>query len=245
MSAYFFDVESTDRQPPLEIIEAAWLRMQSSEDLAGASDAIPLVWHLEPWEQRYKPAKPSTFGAMAVHHILPHELEGCPPSSSFSLPADAEYIVGHNIDFDWQAAGSPPVKRICTYAMSKWIWPEATDYSQSALIYMLLGSTVEVRQLLSGAHSAMNDVRVNSMLLDKILAAKPGILTWSALWVFSEECRIPRTCPMKKYEGVLLDDLDEGFIHWCLRQDFIDPYYRLGLERVLSKRYSETDEGAF
>jgi hypothetical protein len=36
--------------------------------------------------------------------------------------------------------------------------------------------------------------------------------------------------------------LDDGFIDWCLRQDFIDPYYRKGLACVIDKRYPKSPE---
>jgi exodeoxyribonuclease X len=242
VSAYILDTELTDRKDG-EIIEAAWLHFASETDLAGASDRIPLDLRVEEiFSARYKPSKPITFGAMAVHHILPHELEGCPQSCEFALPADCAYLIGHSIDTDWQAAGSPAqVKRIDTHAICTWLFPDATGYSQSALIYMLCGANESTRDMLHSAHSAAADVRLNHLLLTHILRLKPEITTWSELWAYSEECRIPRTCPMKKYEGVLLADLDDGFINWCLNQSWLDPYYRKGLERVLDARYPDAD----
>lgn len=40
---------------------------------------------------------------------MPSDLEGCDPSSDCRLP-DCKFIVGHNVDFDWKALGSPEVK---------------------------------------------------------------------------------------------------------------------------------------
>lgn len=240
MTVWIFDTESTDRKNG-EIIEAAWLHMQPVYDLAGRNDQIDLHFIGE-HALRFKPSKPITFGAMAVHHILPEELEGFPPSSEFKLPADVAYLIGHSIDFDWEAVGSPKlVKRIDTHAIAQWLWPEATGYSQTALIYMLEGATPETRAMVKDAHSALADVRLNHGLLRHILRLKPEITTWSQLWAYSEECRIPRTCPMKKYEGVLLADLDDGFINWCLNLYDLDPYYRKGLENVLRDRYPPSD----
>jgi len=237
--ALIFDVETTDRRNG-EIIEAAWLRIAGMfDEVEDPSDAIPeRPFQIEDRSvDRYKPSTPSTFGAIAVHHILPEELEGWPPSASFRLPANVHYLIGHSIDFDWEAAGCPAVKRICTNAMAHHVWPDATGYSQVALIYMLLGPTPATRDMVRQAHGALADVHLCLTLLQAILALRPEITAWAQLWAFSEECRIPRTCPMKKYEGVLLDDLDDGFIGWCLRQDWLDPYFRIGLNRVLEKRY--------
>lgn len=229
--AIIFDTELTDRKDG-EIIEAAGLILKTEPD-----DRISLEVD-DGFYSRYKPSKPITFGAMAVHHILPHELDNCPPSSEFALPADCAFLIGHSIDTDWQAAGSPAhVKRIDTHAIAQWLWPDATGYSQTALIYMLSGATNAVRERVQRAHSALDDCQLNYDLLSYILAAKPEITTWSQLWQYSEECRIPRTCPLKRWDGVLLTDMDTDAIEWCLRQHWLDPYFRIGLERVIEARY--------
>lgn len=229
MSIYIFDTELTDRENG-EIIEAAWLQL-STDPIEGD----PTI--LSEWSGRFKPTNPISTGAMSVHHILPSELEDCPPSSDFKLPADLILLVGHSIDFDWNAAGSPEnVKRIDTCSIAKWLWPDASAYSQTALIYMLDGATPETRDMVREAHGALADCRMNYRLLSHILRLKPEITTWNELWRYSEACRIPRTCPFKRWEGVLLEDMDYSSISWCLRQDFIDPYFRKGLEGVLEQR---------
>ena len=130
------------------------------------------------------------------------------------------------------------MKRICTYAMAQHIWPDADGYSQSALIYMLNGANQSItRRLLKGAHGALVDVENNMALLEHILLAKPDIRLWSALWAFSEECRVPLYCPLKRWDGLKLSEMDDGAVHWCLNQDWLDPYFRKGLERVLAERY--------
>ena len=254
MSAYIVDTETTNRKPPLEIIEAAWIKLPMAADLTGDDpDLIPDLGPVNLYRavlnrycERFKPSVPITFGSMAVHHILPQELENCRPSAEFQLPDDCTYICGHSIDFDWQAIGCPQVKRICTHAMAQHVYPDATGYSQSALIYMLEGTHDHVRQMLRQAHGAGADVQMNALLLWHILKDMPTpINRWSALWEFSEECRIPRTCPMKRYEGVPLAELDLGFVDWCLAQHWLDPYFRKGLERVVKQReaayYAQTD----
>lgn len=236
MSIYIFDTETTDRENG-EIIEAAWLQL-STDPIEGD----PKI--LGEWSSRFRPSQPSSFGAMAVHHILPSELEDCPPSSSFKLPEGIVLLVGHSIDFDWNAAGSPAnVKRIDTHAMAQWLWPDASGFSQIALLYMLDGATPETREMVREAHGALADARMNYRLLTHILSMKPEIKTWNELWRYSEVCRIPRTCPFKRWEGVLLEDMDYSAINWCLNQDWLDPYFRKGLNQVLSNR--EQAEGVW
>lgn len=247
MTVLIFDTETTDREPGREIIEVAWIEIRGAEDLAGDNpDAIER--HLMPaafFEQRYQPSKPCTFGALAVHHILPEELEGMPPASSFRLPADVQYLCGHSVDFDWEAIGKPDVKRICTCAMAKALWPKAESHSQSALLYMLEGPTRATRHMLKDAHSAAADVANNLILLGHILAAKPEITTWSALHAFSEEARIPTIMFMGRNKGEPITSLESGEIDWYLARDFIDPYQRLALEREMKRRRSVYTTGDY
>lgn len=241
MSVYIFDTETTSREPDREVIEAAWIRMAAGSDLAGASDYIPTpLAAADVFCGRYAPTRPMTLGALAVHHILPSELEGAPRSELCKLPGDAEYVVGHSIDFDWEAVGKPNVKRIDTCAIARYVYPDVGEYSQSALLYHVLGQTAATRDRLKNAHSAMQDVENNALLLQHLLHDAPNtMLTWSALYAYSEVCRIPRVMPIGEKQGLkglpLAEcyDRDPGFVSWCLRQDWLDPYLRKGLEAVV------------
>lgn len=74
--------------------------------------------------QRYNPGKPITFGALATHHIMDEELVDCPLASSFTLPGHVDYIIGRNVDFDWEVIGKPEIKHICTLALAHKLWPD-------------------------------------------------------------------------------------------------------------------------
>src|SRR5690606_28485197 len=141
MSAIIFDTETTGLDEP-ETIEAAWLRIETLAERKMPIDAF---------HSYYKPSKRIELGVMAVHHIMDEDLESSPPSSDFSLPRDVKYLIGHNIDYDWAAAGKPEVKRICTLALSRYLWPEADSHSLSAMLYLLLRP--QARNLLKNAHS--------------------------------------------------------------------------------------------
>lgn len=238
MKVLVFDSELTGFDEP-EIIEAAWIELKPFADWAEAGtddlSAAYFKWEHKYWE-RFQPVKPSTFGALAVHHILPEELEGRRPSCEFRLPENTGYIIGHSVDVDWFAMGQPDVKRIDTNAIARRLWPTCSGYSLGALIYMILGATPKTRELVRAAHGTQVDVHLTLIVLCEILKLKPDIKTWEQLWAYSEECRIPRTCPIKRYANVLLADLPTDFIYWCLNQHWIDPYFRRGLIRVLDDR---------
>ena len=143
--AIIFDVEATDKKDAV-IIEAASLDVTSLAPFEVSN----------PWVQRYNPGRPISLGALATHHIMDEELVHCPASNSFRLPAGTKYIIGHSIDFDWEAIGSPEVKRICTLALARSLWPELDSHTQSALLYYFERDTA--REQLKNAHSALADV---------------------------------------------------------------------------------------
>ena len=75
MAAYIFDAEFSKKKRG-EIVEAAWIRFTDATDLAGCAAIPPNLITGPSFCQRYKPAEPMEFGSIAVHHILPHELDG-------------------------------------------------------------------------------------------------------------------------------------------------------------------------
>lgn len=217
MTAIILDTETTDKHDP-QVIEAAYLRM------------IDMTTTGENFNQRYRPSKPITFGAMATHHILEEDLAECPPHTDYKLPDDAQYIIGHNIDFDWKVSGSPDVKRICTLAMARKVWPDADSHSLSALTYMLAEDKAQARSMLRGAHSAMADVRTCLNLLLHIYAAAGPFDRWESLWKFSEAARIPDRITFGKHAGMRIADIPADYKRWLLGQSDIDPYLRKALK---------------
>ncbi|MBP9871265.1 MAG: DUF3820 family protein [Nitrosomonas sp.] len=218
--AIIFDTETTGINDP-EIIEAAWIEPMFSL----RSDKIANSFY-----GRFKPSKPISLSAMAVHHIMDEDLENCPPSSSFSLPDDIDYLIGHNIDFDWCAAGKPEVKRICTLALSRHLWPELESHTQSAMIYFLERDSA--RRLLQGkAHSAFEDVLNCLIILGHIVKKLGGIDSWETLWKHSEIARIPTVMPFGKHKGTPIKDVPADYKRWLLNQPDIDQYLMKAIQQ--------------
>ena len=214
--AIIFDVEATDKNDAV-IIEAASLDVVSLNPLEVGN----------PWVQRYNPGKPISLGALATHHIMDEELVDCPASSSFRLPADTKYLIGHNIDFDWVAIGSPEVKRICTLALARSLWPTLDSHTQSALLYYFERDTA--RDQLRNAHSALADVWICSKIVRQIIEKlRPGSL--DALWEMSEKARIPTIMPFGKHKGEPISQVPADYKQWMLRQDNVSEFLRKALE---------------
>lgn len=174
----------------------------------------------------FKPNGKITFGAMATHNICDHELIGCEPSSEAKLPDGCKYIVGHNVDYDWQALGSPNVKRICTLAMSRKLWPELDCHKLGAVAYFLFGT--QAKGMLKNAHSALDDARVAVNVLSKMLPAI-GFESWESVWQFSELARVPTHFTFGKHKGMLIKEAPSDYKAWLLRQGDVDEYLRKAL----------------
>jgi len=216
-----FDTEATGIKEPV-LIEAAWLELESIEPFLVAN----------PFVQRYNPGKPITLGALATHHIMDEELVDCLPASSFRLPSDVEYLIGHNVDFDWEVIGKPEVKRICTLALARKLWPNLDSHNQGALLYYLDRNTA--REQLRNAHSAVADVGICAVILEHI-CRELDIKTVEDLYAESEKARTPITMPFGKYKGALLADIPSDYKQWLLGQGDIDPYLKQALNTMVNK----------
>lgn len=217
MTAIVFDTETTDIRAP-EIIEAAWMPVTI------AASGVDSLQFGAPVSRRYKPAGRISMGAMAVHHIMEEDLAGCEPSTSFALPKGVAYLIGHNVDFDWAAVGSPPkIKRIDTLCLARKYWPECDSHSLGALAYYLFRPTA--RQALKAAHSAQADILLTGRLLNEIVR-KSGqrIETVEQLWALSEAARVPEVMPFGKHKGELIAQVPRDYKVWLLKQPDVDPY---------------------
>jgi len=210
MEVVIFDTETTGKNDPA-LIEAAWLVVEQINPLITGDSFC----------ERYKPEKPIELGALAVHHILDEDLLDCSPAETFKLPEDVKYIIGHSIDYDWTVIESPNIKRICTLALARKVWPNIDAYSQSALLYYL--DRENAKEILKNAHSAAADIRICAKILSEI-CKKLNVITIENLWHLSEEARIPSVMPFGKHKGLAIADVPDDYKRWLLNQDNIDPY---------------------
>lgn len=217
MTAIIFDTETTGTNEP-HIIEAAWVRVNLIESKSHVVD--DQFWQL------YKPGKAIEIGAMATHHIMDEDLVSCPPYTDFRLPNDIQYLIGHNVDFDWMAAQAsgpqPECKRIDTLALCRKLWPEADSHKQTAMLYLL--DRDRAREMCQNAHRAVDDVHICALLLSFIIRKLGGVSSWDELWEHSERARIPVVMPFGKHKGMLIREVPGDYKLWLLRQPDVDPY---------------------
>lgn len=230
MSIYILDTETTGKIEPIIPIEIAYrklnLQIQATGKIAFLPEEVGQMFH-----GYFKPNKPIEFGAMATHHILEEDLKDAPPYESFTLPEDMEYMLGHNIDYDWKALGCPDIKRIDTCSMARHL-VQTDTYSQSALMYYFFRPAF-AKQQLQEAHSAKADILNLYWILVELLQLIPKPITSiEELWQYSEECRIPLTCEIGDHRGKPWSEVPSGFRKWMLDKDF-DEYVKKAVRKSL------------
>lgn len=213
VEALILDTETTGfNDPALIEVASAELVLSPTLDIVG-----------DIFEQRYNPGKPCEIEAVATHHILDEELVDCPPSSSYVFP-DAQYVVGHNVDFDCVSARVPATtKRICTLALARSLHPHLGKHTQTALAYHYLNHR-EARELVKNAHSARQDIFICSIVLRHMWQDMGCPPTWERMWELSEEARLPKVMSFGKHKGTAVDRVPMDYRFWYARQDNPDPY---------------------
>lgn len=240
-SALILDTETTGLTDP-DVIELAW--MGPLHAFSPPDEPVQRV--------RFRPRKPIELAALATHHILDEELEAEPQWTGAWSPGPADYLIGHNVDFDWKAIGSPSIKRICTLALARHLWPELDSHSLGALIYHFFPDRKAAREFLKGAHGAARDVEACCQVLVRVLAERREVCSWEQLYQLSETARIPTHLSFGKYgpysdwaritghpRGILISTLrkmDSPYLSWLLNgkcdQVNGDEYLRRALEAV-------------
>lgn len=220
MSAIIFDTETTSAEADREIIEAGWIPLNDFGNIAPPTNGG--------YSTRFRPIKPITMGAMAVHHIMDEDLLTSPPSAEFALPEGVTYIIGHKVDFDWETIGKPDVRRICTLAMARKVWPDADSHTLGALTYLTRRESA--RRMLKDAHSALQDCWTCLKLLRAIYTMAGPFESIEALWRYSEAARIPDRMTFGKHKGMAITDLPADYKRWLSRLPDVDPYLKKALE---------------
>lgn len=188
------------------------------------------------FDQLYTADEPLSYAAMAVHHILESDLVGKPHYSSFQLPPETIYMIGHNIDYDLRAIekcdiDTSHIKAICTLALARRVWPDAEAHNISALIYMISNGSEKAREMIKKAHRADQDIILTANILMHIIH-QLKVENLEQLYTLSEDARIPRSLNFGKHKGTAIQELPSDYVQWLLRQTDLDPYLRKALENI-------------
>lgn len=226
MKAIILDSETTglkDSRP----VEIAYIDVSALFNKPMCIDGSRKVFE---YRKLFNPLKPIEFGAMATHHITNDDVANCEPYTSFVLPESVEYLIGHNIDFDWQVIQTcgkqHEPKRICTLALSRYLYPDIDSHKLTAMLYAL--DPDFARANAKSAHSALDDVWMTFRLLE-LLWPSINALGFDELYRLSEAARIPKIITFGKHSGQPIKSLPSDYRQWLLKQNDLDPYLRKAL----------------
>lgn len=191
-----------------------------------------------------KPDRKISYGAMAVSHITPLDLDGAMNHKEIVpqfLPKGEAYIIGHNVDYDIQVAANAGVdvsqyKAICTQALARDMLPDLDSHSLGALTYAI--DMDRARKHCRNAHNAGYDVLFTRWLLEH-LCELGNITSMEQLYLASEEARIPKIMPIgNEHRGKLIADMarntkDRGFLRWVVKTIKDKPYLVQACEKAL------------
>lgn len=206
------DFETTGLNPyNAGIIEVGWT------DLVWEGTAITIT---DPQSQLCNPGIPIELGAMAVHHIRQHEIEGMPhPSEVLPKLDGANFYVAHNAKFErgfWKA----PVPWICTMRVAQQLYPQAESFKNQFLRYMF-DLQLEERYAKS-AHRAGDDSYVTAHLLlhmIKFCLKNPQAVGGNfieAMLRWSNEAQLLKTVSFGKHKGEKWSEVPRNYLVWVI-----------------------------
>lgn len=242
MRVLYVDSETGGFKKPITPVEVGGILLDNST-LVHDPRAKPVSF-----VRRYKPERPMEWGAIATHHILPQELDGEPRWNPNVFKDEylqkIDYLVGWNVDYDWEAIGKPDIRRIDGLAIARYWLPDVDAHKLSAMVYYMFGASEATREMLKNAHSALADIGntkrvVEEMVKEWGVTAKETVKNWNELYLISEIGRVPFRMTFGKYgpkdgnPGKRIRDLtveDPGYVAWLKKNCAEDIYLMKALK---------------
>lgn len=244
---YILDTETSGISKADQIVELAWLQLPALETIDGSLSAGNYPKFLS----RYLPTAPIHPAAQAVHGISLGDLQECPPvleQIPQDYPADAHYLIGHNISFDSKmltqcGVDTANARLICTLSMAKKLYPVLpeglADRKLTTLAKFLYPEYIE--EIDAEAHSGMGDCLLVLLILEKFIE-RSSALTWDDLYQWqlpqtkpkatSTRNSLMQAMPFGKFKGEAFDEIEPSYLQWLSKQE-LSPKLRTTVEHWL------------
>ncbi|MEK6953772.1 MAG: DUF3820 family protein [Candidatus Micrarchaeota archaeon] len=195
------------------------------------------------WESIINPGIPIPPEASAIHHLTDEDVSKSPSIESItehlqSLVGNVTAIAAHNAEFD--RSFLPMIAKqpwICTYRLSRHLWPNAPAYGNQVLRYWL---KLKVDVAGKNMHRALPDALVTAKVLGAgiELYLKNGEKdSLKAMIDYIDSPIIIQKMPFGKHRGKLLSEIPEDYFRWALGNILdMDLDLKWSIENVLAKR---------
>lgn len=185
------------------------------------------------WMAYFNSGRPISPITTQIHGITDDDVAGLDAFdlSNFNVP---EYLIGHNVNFDWRVIGRPEAKLICTVRLARLAFPEWSSYKQSRCIeqlFNLQNRGGDITNFTQQAHDALGDVKMCYEIY-KACCEKLGInyQNYAAAHLLCQKARATggqsstrntsdqplSVMPFGKYRGQPIAQLPKPYVKWIL-----------------------------
>ena len=219
--AIICDTETTGLPPKGEACEVAYFEVQFKNFLWDNANLRPAKVLLE-YANGYADVVHQTFMPIGDFHprasecngFTKEKLKGSPCISTFEFPEGVEYMIGHNIMFDYDILKKPKgVKLICTkeLAIKHLTKTSGAGTKGTNTLTGLIERYYpdEAQELIANAHSALQDCKLCYLILLKVLEAAPELDSFEKL---AMQCKQSSEKEEKLPFGVIYDDYTKQYV---------------------------------
>lgn len=167
------------------------------------------------WMKYFNSGRSISPVVIKVHGITNDDVVGLDSFDldKFELP---DYLIGHNVRFDWRVIGQPATKLICTVRLARVAFPEWRVYGQSKCIEQLLGKDVAGAMTIA-AHDALGDARMCYVLYKACCERLQLAPTdFAAAHKIANTANPVGKMPFGKYKGRVIKEVPIDYIKWML-----------------------------
>lgn len=150
-----------------------------------------------------------------IHGIRDEDVADCPTFDLAKFEV-TEYLIGHNVRFDWRVVGRPSAKLICTVRFARLAFPEWDRYGQSRCIEQLIGLEA-AKKMTVAAHDALGDARMCYLLYKACCdRLQLDITDFEAVHKVVNSAKPIRKMPFGKHKGKAIGDVPINYVKWML-----------------------------